>query len=191
MYRTSRHDPMPIIRSRFANRALREDPIPDAAMDALLEAASFAPSCFNEQPWRFLVAVGERKEKLLATLTVKNQSWAHRAPVLVLVAAKQTYTQGGKPNFWHQYDVGCACGFLILEAEHRGIIAHPMAGFDRAAAAEAFDLPHDLTVITVIAIGYPGDENALLEADRERNHPKPRKPIEELLLKSDNQATHT
>lgn len=182
MHRTSRHDPMPIIQSRFANRALKEDPIPDDALNAMLEAASFAPSCFNEQPWRFLVATGERKEKLLTTLTLKNQNWAHRAPVLLLVAAKQTFTNNGKPNFWHQYDTGCACGFLILEAEHRGIVAHPMAGFNRAQAAEAFDLPEDLTIITVMAIGYPGDVSVLSASDQERNHPNERKPIDELLL---------
>ncbi len=182
MYRTSQHGVMPIVQSRFANRALRTDPIPEPVLNGLLEAATFAPSCFNEQPWRFLPAAGERKEQLLATLTPKNQGWAHRAPVLMLVAAKKTFTQGGKPNFWHQYDAGCACGFLILEAEHRGLVAHPMAGFDRAAAARAFGIEDELEVITVIAIGYPGDVNDLNETDRLRNHPNPRKPIEEISL---------
>lgn len=182
MLRESRYDVMPEIRSRYANRALSREPLPGDTMNALIEAASFAPSCFNEQPWRFLIAQGERREKLMAALTPKNQAWAGSAPVLLLAAAKRTFTQGGKPNPWCLYDTGCACGFLILEAERRGVVAHPMGGFDRAAAARAFSLPEDLEAVTVIAIGLPGDVRTLSEADQQRNHPNPRKPIAELLL---------
>ncbi len=182
MQRTFRHDIMKEIKTRFANRALKADRIPEETIEALIEAASFAPSCFNEQPWRFLVATGERKEKLCQALTPQNQEWACRAPVLMLLCAKKTFTQGGKPNFWHLSDSGCAQGFLMLEAERRGLTAHPMAGVNRKMAREIFDIPDDLEVVDAIAIGYPGDLELLSERNRERNHPAARRDIGELML---------
>jgi nitroreductase len=101
--------------------------------------------------------------------------------MLLLVLAKKTFTQGGKPNAWHLSDTGCATGFLILEAERRGITAHPMAGFDRQAARDAFSIAEDFEVVEVIALGYPGDPEVLSAKNRERNRPQPRMQIEELL----------
>ncbi len=182
MQRTFRYDIMEEIKTRFANRALKVDDVSQETLEALVEAASFAPSCFNEQPWRFLVAKGERKEKLCAVLTPQNQEWACRAPALMLLCAKKTFTQGGKPNFWHLSDAGCALGFLMLEAERRGLTAHPMAGFDRKKARETFDIPEDLEVVAAVAVGYPGDLELLSERNQERNHPAARRPVGELML---------
>lgn len=180
--RKTKYDVMPEIKRRFANRAIREQTVPWETLEALAEAASLAPSCFNEQPWRFLIATDERKEKLLATLTPQNQEWAGKAPALVLTAAKKTFTQGGKNNRWYMSDAGCAAGFFILEAERRGLVAHPMAGFDRAAAQEAFQLDADLEIVHVMAVGYPGDPSLLSERNQARNHPNTRKPLEDILL---------
>ena len=182
MMRTTRHEMLKEIKTRFANRALKDQPVPMETLEALVEAAGNAPSCFNEQPWRFLVAQGERKEKLLATLTPQNQEWAGRAAALVLTLSKKTFTQGGKDNYWHMSDAGCAAGFFMLEAERRGLTAHPMAGFSRGAAREAFDIPEDFDIVHVMAVGWPGDLELLSEKNQARNRPRTRKPIEELML---------
>lgn len=182
MFRNSRFEVMAPIRDRFANRALTKQEIPQDTLMALVEAASFAPSCFNEQPWRFLLAQGQRWQALFDTLTPLNQEWAKKAPVLMLVCAKKTFAYNDKPNPWHLSDTGTATGLLMTEATHRGLTAHPMAGFDKNAARAAFGLPEDLDIVEVIALGYPGDEDELSEKNRLRNHPQPRKAVEELLL---------
>lgn len=182
MTRTTRHPILNEIKTRFSNRALTEKEVPQEAYEAMVEAASFAPSSFNEQPWRFYIARGERKEKLLQTLTPMNQEWAIRADALVLTVSKQTFTMNGKPNPWHLSDAGCATGFFMLEAERRGLTAHPMAGFDQKAAREAMGVPEEFALVHVMAVGYPGDFDKLSERNQARNHPAPRKPIEEIML---------
>lgn len=180
--RVFHYDILPEIRTRFAARAFSGKALPEETFKALVEAASFAPSCFNEQPWRFLVATGERFEALFNCLTPKNQSWCKRAAGLILLCSKKTFTQGGKPNFWHLSDAGCASGFLMLEAERRGLYAHPMAGFDKKKAREAFQIDEDYEVIEVIAVGEPGDVSLLSEDLQAIEFPKPRKHISELML---------
>ena len=180
--RHTRHELMPEIMTRYANRALKKDPIAGETLEALVEAAAQAPSCFNEQPWRFLIAQGERRDRLMATLTPQNQEWAVGAPVLIVVLSKKDFSYNGKSNYWHMADTGCATGFMMLEAERRGLTYHPMAGFSRVSVEEAFSIPEDLAIIHVAALGYPGDFESLSEKHQARNHPQPRKPIEELLL---------
>lgn len=172
---------MPEIKARFSARALNGEALPEETINALVEAASFAPSCFNEQPWRFLRAQGADFEALLGCLTEKNQSWAKRAGTLVLLISKKTFTQGGKPNPWHLSDAGCAAGFLFLEAERRGLYAHPMGGFVRDKARAVFDVPEDYAVVEVIAIGEPGDKALLSPALQQDERPKPRIPYHQLM----------
>ncbi len=182
MNRLSRFDVMLEIRTRFANRAVSSREVPEETLLALVEAASFAPSCFNEQPWRFLVARGERREVLAGIMTPANQEWAGIAPALILTLAKRTFTKGGKDNRWHMSDAGCAAGFLMLEAEHRGLVAHPMAGFKRKEARELFEIPEDFEIVHLMAVGYPGDPMLLSPHNQERNHPMPRMAVEDLLF---------
>jgi nitroreductase len=182
MTRESRYDIMPVIKTRFSARALNGRPLDRETLLALIEAASFAPSCFNEQPWRFLIAEGERFDTLLGCLTPRNQSWANKAAALILLMSKKTFTQDGRDNAWHLSDAGCAAGFLMLEAERRGLYAHPMGGFKRDAARQLFAIPDDLDIIEVIAVGQPGDIAGLPEPLREQERPKTRMKIEELLL---------
>ena len=182
MSRDALYDKLPIITTRFSARAMAGKPVGHDILMALVEAASFAPSCFNEQPWRFLIAQGERFEKLSNCLTPKNQSWAGNAAALILLMSKKTFTQNVRDNAWHLSDAGCAAGFLFLEAESRGLYAHPMAGFDKAKARDAFGIPEDLDIIEVIAIGWPGDAQELPEALREQEFPKPRMSADKLVL---------
>lgn len=142
---------------RFSPSAFLDRTVEEEDVLALIEAASTAPSCFNEQPWRFVL--GE-KEDFLSILAKKNVQWAQNAPMFILVCSTHTFAYNRKPNPWHAYDSGTAMGFLILEALRRGIAVHPMGGFRAEEAREVFGLlglePH-----TVLAIGYTDETHTM------------------------------
>lgn len=148
----------------------------------LLEAARWAPSCFNDQPRYFLVFDGSDVELLegaRACLSPGN-AWALKAPVLMLSVARETFEKNGKPNRWAQHDVGLATENLLLEVVELGLAAHAMAGYDADRARSEFGIPEGFTPIAMIAIGYPyrGDLNNLDEKLRAREvAPRERKPI--------------
>jgi len=135
---------------RFSPKQFREKPVAERDLLALFEAAMSAPSCFNEQPWRFVL--GE-KEDFLAILSKKNAQWAASAPLLLLVCSTHVFAHNRRPNRWHAFDSGTAMGYLILEALTRNIYVHPMGGFSVEKAGERFGLmglePH-----AVLALGY-------------------------------------
>ncbi|MEJ2500521.1 MAG: nitroreductase family protein [Campylobacterales bacterium] len=135
---------------RFSPRNFTDRPIKEEDLLAIFEAAGTAPSCWNEQPWRF---VRGEKEAFLSILSEKNAAWAASAPVLLLVCSTSTFSHNGKPNRWHAYDSGTAMGYLILEALRRGIYAHPMAGYSAEKAVERFGL-EGLETHAVLALGY-------------------------------------
>ncbi len=185
--REIRHDILPEIRDRWSPRAFDPDrPVSDGDLLALLEAARQAPSCMNEQPWRFLVArTEESRRKLVGVLAGRNPAWAKDAPVLLLVLAVQAFEETGKPNRWHLFDTGTAWGFLSLEAQRRGLVTHAMGGVRVDQARAAFAIPEDMSIVCAVAVGYYGDP-ARLEPDlREREHPSPREPLESLLFGGD------
>jgi nitroreductase len=130
----------------------------------LFEAAEWAASCFNEQPWRFMVATRADQpnwQKLLDCLVEANRTWAKNAPVLMLTAAKRVFTQTGKPNYHALHDTGMALATLMLQATSMGLAAHAMAGFDHDKARAAFSIPGDYDLGAAVAIGYPGDPASL------------------------------
>ena len=135
---------------RFSPRSFTDKPIKEEDLLALFEAAGTAPSCWNEQPWRF---VRGEKEDFHSILSEKNAAWADAAPVLLLICSTLTFSHNGKPNRWHAYDSGTAMGFLILEALRRGIYAHPMAGYSKEKAVERFGL-EGMETHAVLALGY-------------------------------------
>lgn len=147
-----------LMRRRWSPRAFEEGrPIERERMLTLLEAARWAPSCFNDQPRRFLVFDGSDREALergRACLSPGN-AWALKAPVLMLSVARDTFEQNGKPNRWAQHDTGLATENLLLEAVELGLAAHPMAGYDADRARSEFGIPAGFTPIAMIAIGYP------------------------------------
>jgi len=142
---------------RFSPKSFTNRPIEEKDMLALFEAAGTAPSCFNEQPWRF---VRGNREDFLAVMTEKNAAWASSAPELLLVCSTLTFARNGKPNRWHAFDSGTAMGYMILEALRRGIYVHPMGGFSVSNATERFGLmglePH-----AVLALGYTDAEHTM------------------------------
>ncbi len=183
MERTFNYDIMPEIKQRWSPRAFSSLPIPRDDVLALLEAAHYAPSCFNEQPWRFIIADEEETlSRMRGILTASNQAWASKAPVLLLIVSHRTFSQNGKDNYWHMFDAGTAWGFLSLEAERRKLITHAMAGFSRERARAAFNISEEYDLVTVVAIGRYGNKEDLSEELQQREHPETRKSIDELLL---------
>ena len=137
---------------------------------ALLEAARWAPSCFGDQPWRYLVLDRFRDrdgwQRAHASLTERNREWVRKAPVLLVSFADSEFRRNGKPNRWGQHDTGAASENLALQGTALGLVVHQMGGFDREQLREAFDVPERFTPMAVIAIGHPGDPAGLPEDRR-------------------------
>jgi nitroreductase len=175
----------PLLAERWSPRAFdRAHALDDAALTALLEAARWAPSAANSQPWRFLVTHrGEQAHsRLLAALTPGNRIWAGTASALVLVAAR-TAGDDGRPQSHALYDTGQAVAALVTQAQAEGLSVHQMAGFDAAAVRAGFGLDDSLTPVVVLAIGRR-DSTADLPgplAAREAA-PRTRHPLTDLLL---------
>ena len=183
MNRVFEYDILPQIKERWSPRAFSDEKISKDDLYAILEAASYAPSCFNEQPWRFILADEEKSlVKMRSILYASNLQWAQKAPVLLLIMAKKTFSLNNENNFWHMFDTGTAWGFLSLEAQKRGIMTHAMGGFSMSKARKLFKIPEDYEIVTVVAIGRYGDKEQLSDELKERESPETRKNISELLL---------
>jgi nitroreductase len=152
----------------------------------LLEAARWAPSSNNEQPWAYLVASRDHDEEFAAMLSVLvefNAKWAKQAPVLILSLAHNKWQRDGSPNRHALYDVGSASAQLTFEANSRGLLVHQMAGFDVEKARSVFRIPEDWEPVAVMAIGYPGDPATLEQRLRDREvAPRTRKPLSEFVM---------
>ena len=171
---------MEVIKKRWSPRAFNSEEIPRDDIEAILEAACYAPSCFNEQPWRFLIASREEELNLMRDLlTEKNQRWAGKAPVLILVLAHRYFAYNGKENRWHQFDSGTAWGYLSLEAQKRGLITHGMGGFKRKKTREVLNISEDYEIIAVIAVGKMGNKNELEEEFKKEEFPNARRSVSE------------
>lgn len=174
-----------LIARRWSGRAF--DPArPVAAGDiiALLEAARWAPSCFGDQPWRYIVCNKHTNpaawEKVLACLLEGNRSWARHAPLLILVSADNFMTRDGRANRWGQYDTGAASMSLCLQATELGLMTHQMGGFDAQLARKLFCIPVHCTPMSVLAAGYQVSASALAPEIRERElQPRQRRPLTE------------
>ncbi len=158
-------------------------PIDEAALASSLEAARWAPTAANLQPWRAIVARRGTAEhaKIVAALSGFNAAWAPAAGALVAFVAESE--RDGQPLVWAEYDAGQAAAHFTIQAHASGLATHQMGGFDRAAIAEAFDLDRALTPITVIAVGTLGDLRAASdEVQARESAPRTRRPLAESLL---------
>lgn len=172
-----------LIRRRWSSRAFSDRPVPREVLLTLLEAARWAPSCYNEQPWLYLVATSEDAEghARAGSVLTEGNHWARRAPVLILSAARLAFARNGRPNLHAWHDVGAASENLFLEAFHQGLMMHEMAGFDRERAREAYALPEGWDPVAMIAVGYPGPADHLTEKHRQAEEaPRSRKPLHEV-----------
>jgi nitroreductase len=174
-----------LIRRRWSPRTYADKEIPAAELKKLFEAARWAASSSNEQPWRFLVGRrgDDTYQKIFNALVEFNQSWAKSAPVLVLSVAKNVFTNNGKPNAYGMHDTGAASATLALQATAIGLHTHSMAGFDREQARASFAIPSDYEIGAVTAIGYMGDPASLPEhLQKMEVSPRQRKPLEEFVF---------
>ena len=168
------------IQNRWSPRAFDANKtIADSLLMSVLEAAHWAPSCMNEQPWRYLVCVKAQQpeawQTLLNCLGEKNQQWAVNAPILILAVAMDYFNNTDKLNRWAAYDTGASCLNLCLQATALGLVTHQIGGFDIATTRSAFALPINVTPMSVIALGYQAEASLLPEllqekelADRQR-----------------------
>jgi len=175
----------PLVAERWSPRGFdREHELGDEALYALLEAARWAPSSANSQPWRFLVTRrGEDAHgRLFRALAPGNQAWAGTASALVLVAAR-TATDEGDPQPWALYDTGQAVATLVTQAQADGLSVHQMGGFDTAAVRAEFGLDGTLTPIVILAVGRRDGTAELPEPFAAREAaPRARRPLSDLLL---------
>ena len=175
----------PMFLDRWSPRAFDPTPIPEEDLATLFEAARWAPSCNNEQPWLFVYGTSEEERgTFLEILTERNRMWAHRAPVLAILFARRTFAHGGKPNPWAGLDCGAAWASLAFQARMMGLYSHGMAGFSQATAYELLKVPEEeYEAMCAIAIGAYGDRDALPPEMKENEQPNSRKPLAEVAIK--------
>ena len=175
-----------LIGRRWSPRAFSAQPVEPDKLLSVLEAARWAPSSRNGQPWAYLVATREDQkgfDDLLSVLMTTNRAWAQKAPVLILALAHTLWTKEGTPNRLGVYDLGQATTNLVTQATAIGLVTHQMGGFDAEAARELFRVPAGWEPICVIALGYAGKVEDLPEAMRERElAQRQRKPLEEFVF---------
>jgi nitroreductase len=175
-----------LIRLRWSPRAFSDKPVEPAILASLFEAARWAPSSSNEQPWAYLVATKDNSEdfaKMVSVLVEFNADWAKNAPVLALAVSHVKFQSNGNPNRNAFYDTGAATVLFSMEATARGLYIHQMAGFDPAKAKQVFEIPTDWEPIAAFAIGYPGDTNSLSQKLQDREvAPRTRKPLAEFVM---------
>jgi nitroreductase len=175
-----------LIRRRWSPRAFSEQPVEPDKLLSVLEAARWAPSSRNEQPWAYLVATRrepEDYEALAGVLVESNRAWAGNAPVLILTIAHTRLEKDGQPNRHGFYDAGQATANLIFQATSLGLATHQMGGFGVEAAKQRFRIPEGWEPVSVIALGYPGEAESLPDPLREREMaPRRRKPLEEFVF---------
>jgi nitroreductase len=171
----------PVIARRWSPRAFEDRPVEPDKLKRLFEAARWAPSSNNEQPWRFLAATRDNQsdyDKLFSCLSAGNTKWVFRAPVLMLSVASLFFEDDGKPNRHALHDTGMAVENLVLQATALGLQAHQMAGYDVDKARRECQIPSGFEPVAMIAVGYPGDPATLPDYLREREvKPRERQPI--------------
>ena len=179
-----------IIAKRWSGRAYNsEKMVSHDHLIALVEAARWAPSCFGDQPWRFIVCNkntdAQSWQQGLSCLAESNQLWAKDAPLLLLVCADNLFSHNQQANRWAQYDCGAASENLCLQASSMGLMAHQMGGFNATDARIAFAIPDQFTLMAIISVGYPADSASLTpEILSRETATRKRKPLNELIFAS-------
>ena len=175
-----------VLAQRWSPYAFDERPVALEDLRSLFEAARWAPSSGNGQPWNYIVAVKQDTEefqKLLSCLVEGNQLWARFAPVLALGVVSLNSARSGKPNRAAVHDLGLAAGNLLCEATSRGLLVHQMIGIVPERAREVYAIPEGFEAWTGIAIGYKGDGDGLPDEVRARDQARrPRKPLSEFVF---------
>jgi nitroreductase len=184
-HRRSSHGIMPLFLNRWSPRSFTSETVREEDLMACFEAARWAPSSYNEQPWRFIFA---RKEadlvRFRSCLVEFNRLWADRAPVLVAVCASRRFTASGEDNRHFAFDTGAAWALLALEAARRGLSAHGMAGFDGERAKNTLNVPDGYDVMCFVALGHRGERNVLPEKMQRLEAPNRRKALNTMVYEA-------
>lgn len=180
MTRSTEYPVSPVFLDRWSPRAFDGKPMPTADLMTILEAASWAPSAYNFQPWRFLYALrgDEHWQTMLATLIPFNREWAANASALVVFLSETTMGDPEKPSHSHSFDTGAAWGHFALQATMLGYYTHGMVGIDFEEAARLLAVPSGFRIEAAAVVGRIGDPATLPEKLREREVPSTRKPLE-------------
>jgi len=177
---------IPAILHRWSPRSFSDRPVDPHDLDIAFEAARWAASSYNEQPWRFLVGTrgSETYQKIFSSLMELNQAWAKMAPILILGAAKANFSHNNSPNAVAIYDLGAAAATFCYQATALGLHTHQMGGFNRDIARKAFNIPEDFLLGAVIALGYQGDPSVLTVPYmvEQENSPRVRKQLSEFVF---------
>ena len=181
----SQYPILPEIALRWSPLAFADRPVEPEKLKRIFEAARWAPSSNNDQPWSFVIAAKEQSEEfeLLAGCLNEGNAWARKVPLLALSVARMIFAATGKPNRHAFHDTGMAVGNVLAQATAEGLMVHQMAGYDVEKARTALRLPADHEPAAMIAIGYYGDHDSLPPAHREREEkPRVRKPIDQFVF---------
>jgi nitroreductase len=183
-YRKPGHEISPIFINRWSPRAMSGEEITREELMCLFEAARWAPSSMNNQPWRFLYAMRNTGhwEKFVNILTPGNQRWCRNAAVLVVVVSKTTFDFNGKPARTHSYDSGAAWASLALQGSFMGLVVHGMQGFSYDRAKSGLMVSDEHQVEAMIAVGRPGNKEVLPPDLQEREFPSARRKLEEIIF---------
>ena len=175
-----------LLRRRWSPLAFSEQRVEPEKLCSVLEAARWAASSYNEQPWSFIVATKDNPaefDRLLGCLAEGNQEWAKNAPVLMLSVAKLYFERNGVENRHAFHDVGAAAALLSIQATANGLFIHQMAGFDVPKAREVYGISEGYEPVAAIALGYLEDSKILSEKLQQReNAPRTRKPLEKFVF---------
>lgn len=160
------------------------EPMTHDELMTLFEAARWAPSSYNAQPWRFIYAHRESEhwQTFFGLLGEWNQQWCKNASALVVVVSRKNFAYNEKPSVTHQFDAGAAWENLAIQASSTGYVAHGMQGFDYEAARSGLNIPDDYTVLAMIAIGKPGKKEDLPQDMQEQEAPNDRRPLNEIVI---------
>ncbi|MEJ2054834.1 MAG: nitroreductase family protein [Calditrichaceae bacterium] len=173
------------IKNRWSPRAFDTHPVEPEKLERIFEAARWSASCFNEQPWRFIVGLKEQDDawdKIYHCLTETNKIWCKSVPVLILLVAKNSFSHNDRLNKWAVYDLGQSAAYICMQATAEGLYVHQMAGFDAEEARSAFSVPDNFEIKTAMAVGYFGDpENLPDKLKKSELSKRSRKEIPEIV----------
>jgi nitroreductase len=182
--RQSQYDINPLLLHRWSPRAMSGEEISDTELMRLFEAAGWAPSSYNGQPWRFIYAKrnSEPWDKLFNLMVDFNKSWAKNAAVLVVIISRKNFEHDEKPSVTHQFDAGAAWENLALQGETQGLVTHGMQGFDYEKASRDLKIPATFDVMAMVAIGKPAPKEILPIDVQQREQASDRKPLSEIVM---------
>ena len=182
--RKADHTIVDLILNRHSARAMSGEGISQEELMQLFEAARWAPSSYNNQPWRFIYAHRDTPawQPLFDTMVEFNQSWSKTAAALILVLSKKNFDFNGKPSRTHSFDTGAAVENMALQAEAMGLVFHGMEGFNYDRARKDLNISDDYDIEALFAVGRPGPKESLPEALQKREELSDRKPVSSFIF---------